>query len=89
MTIQHFKKLYDVAKKDGIKEALKYDVIETAKRHPVAILGIGMLINELFYTTQIKGYRHIDEEVIPPNEEGLSLHQIGNEPIYERVPIWK
>ena len=89
MSLQHFKKLYEIAKTDGVKAALKYDAIETVKRHPTAVLGLAMLADSLLYETRIKGYRYVDEEVIPPDKEGHSLHRTGYEPVYEKVPFWK
>ncbi len=33
-TLDHFRKLRDIIRQDGILDALKYDIIETARRNP-------------------------------------------------------
>ena len=89
MSLQHFKKLYEIAKTDGVKAALKYDAIETVKRHPVAVLNLVLLADSLLYEDRIIGYKRVDEEAIPPDKEGHALRIQGYEPVYARVPFWK
>ncbi|MCX6707384.1 MAG: hypothetical protein NT001_04570 [Candidatus Woesearchaeota archaeon] len=88
-TIEHFKDLYKKAKEEGVIASLKHDAFETARKHADILVGIGMLIDPLFYTIQISRYTRTEEEVIPPNDGGLSLRQIVTEPVYERVSRWK
>ena len=51
-TIQHFKKLYDIVKDEGIVSALKHDAIETAKRHPQLVMGASLLYSSMFSNPQ-------------------------------------
>ena len=46
-TIDHFKKLYAIAKEQGIGAALKYDARETAKRHLGLAIGLPIYIETL------------------------------------------
>jgi hypothetical protein len=82
MSLQHFRKLYEIAKTDGVKAALKYDAAAT-------VLDLVIPAVNLLHTSRIKGYKYVDEELSPPDAEGLSGHLRGYEPVYERVPFWK
>lgn len=92
MSMQHLKKLYDIAKEDGLKEALKYDLHETKQRHAVPAFFIGMLIDDLFYRREpVPRDTHTEEEVISSNEKGLSSSEDSRVKIvrYERIPFWR
>lgn len=59
MTIQHFKKLYDIAKEKGVKSALEHDVIETLKRHP-KLAGLAIASSMYFAKPQPEKEVYVD-----------------------------
>ncbi len=85
--------------KDNIAYAAKRTYEEFQKRLPEQteqavrmavplIVGGAVLLDQATATERIVGYDRTEKEVIPPNEEGLSLWQIGNDPIIERTSIF-
>jgi len=47
MSIQHFKKLREIAREDGIRTALNYDLAMTMKRHP-NLAGLALYASTIF-----------------------------------------
>jgi len=74
MSLQHFRKLYEIAKTDGLTGALKYDAIETVKRHPKVLMytiSAGVMIGAYLAKPKIEEKEPVIREVLRPDIESI------------------
>lgn len=83
-TIEHFRTLYDIAKTDGVKDALLYDVGCTARRNPtlaIPILDLALWLTKPAYSSMPEApepsYSSVTDEHMFV-EKGAETNYCGN-----------